>query len=125
MCDVWVKMSGCVSLFHSVSLHPNVCSPCTQVDKRKQDEKARRDDSNERYLQLVEQERLYYKTVRDFQDVRTLKYRVVVVVKECLKMTSTMPWFVAEKLNLILDPALFQSYGSHGSDCQYLVCMPH
>eukprot|EP00117_Sycon_ciliatum_P001336 scpid63955/ scgid7041/ Coiled-coil domain-containing protein 93 len=40
----------------------------SKVDKRRQDEKGRRDESNERYLQLVDQERLYYKTVRDFQE---------------------------------------------------------
>ncbi|XP_033639699.1 coiled-coil domain-containing protein 93-like [Asterias rubens] len=40
----------------------------TKVEKKKQEEKMRRDQLNDNYLDLVEKQRLYFKTVRDFKE---------------------------------------------------------
>ena len=40
-----------------------------QIEKKKAVEKQRRDALNQKYLEIVEQERLYYKTVKDFTEV--------------------------------------------------------
>ncbi|KAH3719408.1 coiled-coil domain-containing protein 93-like [Dreissena polymorpha] len=39
-----------------------------KVEQRKQEEKMRRDQLNDKYLDLVEKQRLYFKTVKDFQE---------------------------------------------------------
>ncbi|XP_038044397.1 coiled-coil domain-containing protein 93-like [Patiria miniata] len=39
-----------------------------KVEKKKQEEKMRRDQLNDNYLDLVEKQRLYFKTVRDFKE---------------------------------------------------------
>ncbi|XP_072029875.1 coiled-coil domain-containing protein 93-like [Amphiura filiformis] len=39
-----------------------------KVEKKKQEEKMRRDQLNDTYLDLVEKQRLYFKTVRDFKE---------------------------------------------------------
>ena len=43
-----------------------------QVERKKQEEKMRRDQLNDEYLDLVEKQRLYFKTVKDFKEVRRL-----------------------------------------------------
>ena len=43
--------------------------PPLQLERRCQDEKSQRDKLNAVYLDLVEKQRTYYKTVRDFQEV--------------------------------------------------------
>ena len=40
-----------------------------KVEKRKQTEKMRRDQLNDEHLNLIEKQRLYFKTVKDFQEV--------------------------------------------------------
>ncbi len=40
----------------------------TKVEKKKQEEKMRRDQLNDNYLDLVGKQRLYFKTVRDFKE---------------------------------------------------------
>lgn len=40
-----------------------------QIEKKKALEKQRRDALNQKYLEIVEQERLYFKTVKDFTEV--------------------------------------------------------
>ena len=50
-------------------LAPNHITPCVQLEKRRSDEKAERDRLNDIYLELIEKQRAYYKTVRDFQEV--------------------------------------------------------
>ncbi|KAG1680461.1 Coiled-coil domain-containing protein 93 [Nymphon striatum] len=40
---------------------------CIKVEKTKQTEKMKRDDLNDRYLDLIEKQRLYFKTVKDFK----------------------------------------------------------
>ena len=40
-----------------------------KVGKRKQTEKMKRDQLNDEYLNLIEKQRLYFKTVKDFQEV--------------------------------------------------------
>ncbi|KJE90137.1 coiled-coil domain-containing protein 93 [Capsaspora owczarzaki ATCC 30864] len=39
-----------------------------KVDKRRDNEKAKRDKLNDEYLELVDKQRLYYKTVKEFQE---------------------------------------------------------
>ena len=51
------------------SLALNHITPCVQLEKRRTDEKAERDRLNDIYLELIEKQRAYYKTVRDFQEV--------------------------------------------------------
>ena len=46
-----------------------------QLERRRADEKVEKDRLNGMYLELVEKQRAYYKTVRDFQEVlTTLQY---------------------------------------------------
>ena len=40
-----------------------------QLDHKRRDEKTEKDRLNSIYLELVEKQRSYYKTVRDFQEV--------------------------------------------------------
>lgn len=40
----------------------------TKVERRKQEEKMKRDQLNDTYLEFVEKQRLYFKTVKDFQE---------------------------------------------------------
>ncbi|PIK53847.1 putative coiled-coil domain-containing protein [Apostichopus japonicus] len=39
-----------------------------QLEKRKMEEKMKRDQINDNYLDLIEKQRLYFKTVKDFQE---------------------------------------------------------
>lgn len=39
-----------------------------QVEKRRQEEKMRRDVLNDQYLDLLEKQRLYFKTVKEFKE---------------------------------------------------------
>lgn len=43
-----------------------------QLEKRRSDEKNEKDRLNDIYLELIEKQRAYYKTVRDFQEVRVV-----------------------------------------------------
>ena len=45
-----------------------------KVEKRKQAEKMKRDQLNDEYLNLIEKQRLYFKTVKDFQEVTSTNY---------------------------------------------------
>jgi len=40
------------------------------VEAKRNDEKANRDGLSEKYVQLIEKQRQYYKAVLDFQEVR-------------------------------------------------------
>lgn len=42
-----------------------------QMEKKKQENKMRRDQLNDQYLELLEKQRLYFKTVKEFKEVRT------------------------------------------------------
>lgn len=41
-----------------------------QMEKKKQENKMRRDQLNDEYLELLDKQRLYFKTVKDFKEVR-------------------------------------------------------
>ena len=43
-----------------------------QLEQKRADEKVERDKLNKVYLELIEQQRTYYKSVRDFQEVSSL-----------------------------------------------------
>lgn len=48
------------------------------MEKKKQENKMRRDQLNDEYLELLDKQRLYFKTVKDFKEVRkTMKYQLV------------------------------------------------
>lgn len=51
-----------------------------QLEHKRNDEKVERDRLNGIYLELVEQQRAYYKSVRDFQEVSNTVVCVVCVV---------------------------------------------
>ena len=40
----------------------------SQVDRKRQEEKMRRDQLSDQHLDLVEKQRLYFKTVKDFKE---------------------------------------------------------
>ena len=40
----------------------------SQVERKRQEEKMRRDQLSDQYLDLVEKQRLYFKTVKDFKE---------------------------------------------------------
>lgn len=44
-----------------------------QMEKKKQENKMRRDQLNDQYLELLDQQRLYFKTVKDFKEVHQKK----------------------------------------------------
>jgi hypothetical protein len=39
------------------------------MEKKKQENKMRRDQLNDQYLELLEKQRLYFKTVKEFKEV--------------------------------------------------------
>lgn len=41
-----------------------------QTEKKKQENKMRRDQLSDQYLELLEKQRLYFKTVKEFKEVR-------------------------------------------------------
>lgn len=41
------------------------------MEKKKQENKMRRDQLNDEYLELLDKQRLYFKTVKDFKEVST------------------------------------------------------
>lgn len=45
------------------------------MEKKKQENKMRRDQLNDEYLELLDKQRLYFKTVKDFKEVRKLMDR--------------------------------------------------
>lgn len=45
-----------------------ICQNNIRVEKKKQEEKMKRDQLNDTYLDLVEKQRLYFKTVKDFKE---------------------------------------------------------
>lgn len=40
------------------------------MEKKKQENKMRRDQLNDEYLELLEKQRLYFKTVKEFKEVK-------------------------------------------------------
>lgn len=70
---VWTVFIFCmfISTYHETYVVYNlyIMFIPIQVEKKKASEKQRRDTLNEEYLDLVEKQRLYYKTVKDFTEV--------------------------------------------------------
>ena len=44
------------------------------MEKKKQENKMRRDQLNDEYLELLDKQRLYFKTVKDFKEVHTVVF---------------------------------------------------
>lgn len=61
------SMSMCIPYIWSLAL-----PAYQQMEKKKQENKMRRDQLNDEYLELLEKQRLYFKTVKEFKEVRTL-----------------------------------------------------
>ena len=53
------------------------------MEKKKQENKMRRDQLNNEYLELLDKQRLYFKTVKEFKEVRgTLRlHHIILKVK--------------------------------------------
>ena len=52
----------------------------SKLERRCQDEKSQKDKLNATYLDLVEKQRAYYKTVKDFQEVTVVTVTLQVFV---------------------------------------------
>ena len=66
-----------------------------KLERRRQDEKMQRDTAMEIYLELVEKQRNYYKTVKDFQEVQksilhTLSLLIFIVYRNVGRMKHTL-----------------------------------
>lgn len=48
------------------------------MEKKKQENKMRRDQLNDQYLELLDQQRLYFKTVKDFKEVHKRKIKLLI-----------------------------------------------
>uniref|UniRef100_A0A8B9GK61 Coiled-coil domain-containing protein 93 n=1 Tax=Amazona collaria TaxID=241587 RepID=A0A8B9GK61_9PSIT len=57
-----------------------------KMEKKKQENKMRRDQLNDEYLELLEKQRLYFKTVKEFKEVRTF------LPKQTVKCSVTHFW---------------------------------
>ena len=58
-----------VRSLESIVTDASVFCVLIQLEKRRAEEKTEKDRLNGMYLELVEKQRAYYKTVRDFQEV--------------------------------------------------------
>ena len=56
------------------------CFFFSKLERRCQDEKSQKDKLNAAYLDLVEKQRAYYKTVKDFQEVTVVTVTLQVFV---------------------------------------------
>lgn len=52
------------------TIYKLLCHSCCQMEKKKQDNKMRRDQLNDEYLEVLDRQRIYFKTVKDFKEVR-------------------------------------------------------
>lgn len=57
------------------------------MEKKKQENKMRRDQLNDEYLELLDKQRLYFKTVKDFKEVGTVH---CTFFKHCLAVKFTL-----------------------------------
>ena len=66
-------------------VHYNICK--LQVEKKKQEEKMKRDQLNDQYIHLVDKQRLYFKTVKDFKEVLAcsnfLQFSLFIIIVKC------------------------------------------
>lgn len=67
-----------------------------QMEKKKQENKMRRDQLNDEYLELLEKQRLYFKTVKEFKEVNG----TLVVVGREREKTRTQRYFVSKALTM-------------------------
>lgn len=57
-------------LDHNMPLSSSFPKMFQQMEKKKQENKMRRDQLNDQYLELLEKQRLYFKTVKEFKEVK-------------------------------------------------------
>lgn len=62
----------------------------SQLEKKKQENKMRRDQLNDEYLELLDKQRLYFKTVKDFKEVRKLMDRKTFVLSQLTYLLRLM-----------------------------------
>ena len=75
--NVWAYTGGKKSAMNKFS-DLSKYNFCPKVERKKQEEKMRRDQLNDQYLDLIEKQRLYFKTVKDFKEVsRYTKYILI------------------------------------------------
>lgn len=62
------------------------------MEKKKQENKMRRDQLNDEYLELLEKQRLYFKTVKEFKEVRTffagVSWRILELIRSSLRSSA-------------------------------------
>lgn len=71
------------------------------MEKKKQENKMRRDQLNDQYLELLDQQRLYFKTVKDFKEVHDRKTRPLTLVLTPMGQAGS-PWL------LVITSSVFQ-----------------
>lgn len=57
-----------MALSECLFLHHHFFKCFQQMEKKKQENKMRRDQLNDQYLELLEKQRLYFKTVKEFKE---------------------------------------------------------
>lgn len=65
-----VSYTLCACVYSLYSSWPFILPVYLQMEKKKQENKMRRDQLNDEYLELLEKQRLYFKTVKEFKEVR-------------------------------------------------------
>lgn len=75
-----------------------------QMEKKKQENKMRRDQLNDEYLELLDKQRLYFKTVKDFKEVRT--QQILARLLALTPMTTGLKRFL---LDWFVPPLCFRS----------------
>lgn len=65
-----VSYALCACVYSLYSSWPFILPVYLQMEKKKQENKMRRDQLNDEYLELLEKQRLYFKTVKEFKEVR-------------------------------------------------------
>ncbi len=63
-----------------------------QLEKKKQEEKMRRDQLNDHYLNLIDKQRLYFKTVKDFKEVMPVSFCIKYDQSCSLIVHTTVRW---------------------------------
>lgn len=85
---------------------PLILAVYQQMEKKKQENKMRRDQLNDEYLELLEKQRLYFKTVKEFKEVRTffasVSWRILELSRSHLRSSAQIHWLLWSKLSTLL-----------------------
>lgn len=96
-----VSYTSCACVYSLYSRWPFILPVYLQMEKKKQENKMRRDQLNDEYLELLEKQRLYFKTVKEFKEVRmcwfffffaNVNWWVFELIKSCLRSSAQIHW---------------------------------